>query len=137
MRQLELGCRGKGGENSFRVHLSLKGRNTSAAKGLLKKSVWQVPNQSLFSGKPTDFLLSCDITGMHQPQPAVTPEGQEKAVFVSKRQLADRYSVTVGCVNNWMRQGRIPYLRLSSQLVRFDLNAVDAALKRYEIRSQV
>ena len=61
---------------------------------------------------------------------------EETAVFLTKQQLADRYAVTVGCVNNWMREGRVPYLRLSKQLVRFNLGAVDTALQRYEVHAR-
>jgi hypothetical protein len=37
-------------------------------------------------------------------------------------------------IDNWLAQKRIPRLRLSNRLTRFNLPKVEAALGRYEIR---
>ena len=54
--------------------------------------------------------------------------------FLSKQELAFAVGVSVRSVDNWIAQKRIPYIRLSARLIRFDLNRVKAALARYEIK---
>jgi hypothetical protein len=56
--------------------------------------------------------------------------------LITKKEIAARYRVTIGCIDKWMAQKRIPYYKLSPRLVRFDPAACDAALKRYEIQSR-
>lgn len=48
--------------------------------------------------------------------------------LVDAAKLAERFSVTVATVNNWVREGRIPYIRASRKIVRFVLADVEAAL---------
>ncbi|MGZ0174479.1 MAG: helix-turn-helix domain-containing protein [Planctomycetales bacterium] len=43
-------------------------------------------------------------------------------------ELADRLKVRPGTVRFWSRQGRIPAIRLTPKVVRFDLDAVVSAL---------
>ncbi|MDX6766883.1 MAG: hypothetical protein SFU85_08840 [Candidatus Methylacidiphilales bacterium] len=40
--------------------------------------------------------------------------------LLSKSRLARRYGVTVSCVEKWMSEGKVPFYRLSSRVVRFD-----------------
>ncbi len=58
----------------------------------------------------------------------LTPRG------VSKQELADAYGVSTRTVDAWLAQKRIPVLRLSARLLRFDLDKVGMALDRYEVR---
>jgi excisionase family DNA binding protein len=52
----------------------------------------------------------------------------------SKQEVALAVGVSPRTVDNWMAQKRIPFIRLSPRLIRFDLNRVKAALARYEVK---
>jgi excisionase family DNA binding protein len=54
--------------------------------------------------------------------------------LLSKRELAAALNVSERTIDNWVAQKRIPRLRLSSRLIRYDLHKVEAALARYEVR---
>jgi DNA-binding XRE family transcriptional regulator len=54
--------------------------------------------------------------------------------FLSKRELALAIGVSPRTVDNWMAQKRIPFLRLSARLIKFNLERVKTALGRYEIK---
>jgi excisionase family DNA binding protein len=54
--------------------------------------------------------------------------------FLSKQELAAAVGVSPRTIDSWMAQKRIPFLRLSTRLIRFNLERVKAALARYEIR---
>ncbi len=54
--------------------------------------------------------------------------------LLSKRELATTVGVSPRTIDNWVAQRRIPRLRFSSRLTRFDLNKVEAALSRYEVK---
>jgi excisionase family DNA binding protein len=56
------------------------------------------------------------------------------ARLLSKRQLAAILNVGQRTIDNWLAQKRIPCLRLSNRLTRFNLARVEAALARYEIK---
>jgi hypothetical protein len=51
-----------------------------------------------------------------------------------KPTLARRYTVCVRTVENWMKERRIPVIRLG-RAVRFDPIRCDVALARFEIRA--
>ncbi len=50
--------------------------------------------------------------------------------LVGAREVAERLDVTVGTVNRWVRTGRIPCVRPSRRIVRFDMDAVLAAFSK-------
>jgi excisionase family DNA binding protein len=52
----------------------------------------------------------------------------------SKQEVALAAGVSLRTVDNWMAQKRIPFIRLSARLIRFDLERVKAALARYEVK---
>ena len=54
--------------------------------------------------------------------------------LLSKRELAAVLGVSQRTIENWLAQKRIPQLRLSPRLTRFNLSRVEAALARYEIK---
>lgn len=54
--------------------------------------------------------------------------------FISKEELAIELGISPRTVDNWMAQKRIPYLRLTPRMVRFNLERVKTALDRYEVR---
>ena len=54
--------------------------------------------------------------------------------LLTKRELAAALNVCERTIDNWVAQKRIPYLRLSARLLRFNLAKVEAALARYEVK---
>jgi excisionase family DNA binding protein len=54
--------------------------------------------------------------------------------LLSKRELAAVLNVSERTLDNWLAQKKIPRLRLSNRLTRFNLSRVEAALARYEVR---
>ena len=54
--------------------------------------------------------------------------------LVTKDVVAKAASVSPRTIENWMGQRRIPYVRLSPRCVRFRINAVLAALRKFEVR---
>jgi len=54
--------------------------------------------------------------------------------LILKTELAQALSVSPRTIDNWVRQKRIPVLRFSPRLVRFDLCKVLIALDKFEIR---
>jgi phage terminase Nu1 subunit (DNA packaging protein) len=53
---------------------------------------------------------------------------------VRKCDLAREFSVSLRTIDTWIAQKKIPVLKLSSRLVRFDLDAVRKALDRYTVK---
>jgi excisionase family DNA binding protein len=54
--------------------------------------------------------------------------------FLSKQELALVIGVSPRTIENWMAQKRIPFIRLSARLIKFNPERVKAALARYEIK---
>ncbi len=56
------------------------------------------------------------------------------ARFLSKSQMSAQLGVSKRTIDNWIAQKRIPSLRLSARMRRFNLNKVETALQRYEVK---
>jgi len=54
--------------------------------------------------------------------------------LLSKRELAAVLGVSQRTIENWLLEKRIPRLRLSARLTRFNLPKVLNALARYEVK---
>jgi excisionase family DNA binding protein len=52
----------------------------------------------------------------------------EKTEILTAEKLARRLEVTPDTIRGWARAGKIPTIRLSRKVIRFDLHAVMAAL---------
>jgi hypothetical protein len=67
---------------------------------------------------------------------ALPPQNTDKIAqpLLCKRELAAALAVSPRTVENWLAAKKIPHLRLSPRLTRFDLPKVLAALDRYEVR---
>ena len=52
----------------------------------------------------------------------------------SKQEVALAVGVSPRTIDNWMAQKRIPFLRLSARLIKFNLERVKATLARYEVK---
>ncbi|HOX40189.1 MAG TPA: helix-turn-helix domain-containing protein [Candidatus Brocadiia bacterium] len=50
--------------------------------------------------------------------------------YLTAEDVANRLHVTPGTIRRWVRQGRIPEIRISPKIRRFDPDAVDTALRR-------
>ena len=57
-------------------------------------------------------------------------ETQGESRKVTKHEIARRYGVGARTVSNWMKDKKIPWLKISARMVRFDPAEVDAALIR-------
>jgi hypothetical protein len=51
-----------------------------------------------------------------------------------KRDLCREYGVSPRTVDAWIHQRKIPYLKISPRVVRFDLTEVAKALSRFKIK---
>ena len=49
--------------------------------------------------------------------------------LVTAERIADRFGVSVGTVNAWVRKRLIPFVRVTRKTVRFSLAEVEAALR--------
>lgn len=49
-------------------------------------------------------------------------------MFLKKKEVAERFGISVSSVNNYMRQG-MPYYKIGSKLVRFSSEDVEKWLK--------
>jgi excisionase family DNA binding protein len=54
--------------------------------------------------------------------------------LLSKRELAAVLGVSQRTIENWLAQKRIPQLKFSARLTRFNLPKVEAALEKFELK---
>ena len=54
--------------------------------------------------------------------------------LLKRLQLARAINVSARTVDNWQKQKRIPYLKLSARCVRYHLPSVLAALRKFEVK---
>jgi excisionase family DNA binding protein len=59
-----------------------------------------------------------------------------EAVLLTKKEMAQRYSVNLATIDRWMASKRIPYYRFSPRMIRFNPADCDAALERFKVRSR-
>lgn len=67
--------------------------------------------------------------GENELLPGLSPIKQVKMAehYLTKQEVADRLRVSVSAVDKWMGRGRIPFIRFSARLVRFDWDEVRRA----------
>jgi hypothetical protein len=56
------------------------------------------------------------------------------AGLVNKRVVAQAASASTRSVDNWIRDRKIPVVRISKRCVRFHLPSVLAALRKFEVK---
>ena len=61
-------------------------------------------------------------------------ESANDAGLVNKRVVAQAVSASTRSVDNWIRERKIPVVRISKRCVRFHLPSVLAALRKLEVR---
>jgi len=54
--------------------------------------------------------------------------------LLKRHQLARALNASPRSVDNWQRQKKIPYIKISPRCVRFYLPAVLAALRKFEVK---
>lgn len=54
--------------------------------------------------------------------------------FLTIRQAAARYAVSVRTISRWLSEGRLPKIALSKRLVRLDRQQCDEAIRRFTIQ---
>lgn len=52
--------------------------------------------------------------------------------LLTKAQLAERYAVSVSCIDKWIRDRKIPVYRIARKCVRFDAAKCDAIIAKSE-----
>lgn len=55
--------------------------------------------------------------------------------LLKKAEVAAELNLTVRGVEDMMRRRKIPFLRMSHKVVRFDLDKVRAALSKFEVQA--
>jgi len=55
--------------------------------------------------------------------------GENTGHFLNKQETASMLGIGVRTVGNWMKRGRLPFIRLTKRTVRFDRGAVLAHIK--------
>jgi excisionase family DNA binding protein len=65
---------------------------------------------------------------------AIAPVAPLTRTLLCKRELAAILGVSERTIENWLAEKRIPRLRLSARMTRFNLPKVEAALARYEVK---
>jgi len=70
------------------------------------------------------------------PSQISAPTGCERITkrFHSKQEVALAIGISPRTLDGWMAEKRIPFIRLSARLIRFDLTRVKQALEKYEVQ---
>src|SRR5260370_29384293 len=87
--------------------------------------------------KTSSNIESCEASKSLATETRVDTKARELIFgrhLLSKKELAVAIGVSARTIDNWIAQKRIPFLRLSARLIRFNLERVMAALARYEIK---
>jgi hypothetical protein len=80
------------------------------------------------------LMNTSPVEKMHGRTVPATESAADGSRLVNKKAVAKAASVSCRCVDNWMREKRIPFLKLSPRCVRFEINRVLAALRRFELK---
>jgi hypothetical protein len=58
----------------------------------------------------------------------------DAAALLKRGQLARTLNASCRSIDNWQRQRKIPFIRISPRCVRFHLPSVLAALRKFEVK---
>jgi excisionase family DNA binding protein len=67
----------------------------------------------------------------HLPPVPLIPSQRANA---TRGEAAAEFRVSTRTVDKWVAQKKIPFFRLSPRMVRFDLDEVAAALRRFKVK---
>ena len=73
-------------------------------------------------------------SSQHRGSVSATGSAVKDPALLKRRELAKALSVSARSIDNWQRQRRIPFIKISPRCVLFDLARVLSALKKFEIR---
>jgi len=59
---------------------------------------------------------------------------QQEREFLTIRQAARRYGVSIRTLSRWLADGRLPKIALSKRLIRLDRQQCDEAIRRFTIQ---
>lgn len=82
----------------------------------------------------TSAIVMLTVRNNMNRRNAEKAQRQLPAWGVSKREVAAHLKVSERTVDNWVAEKKIPRLRLSNRLTRFNLSRVEAALARFEVK---
>jgi hypothetical protein len=74
-------------------------------------------------------------THLATPPAETAPPSLPNRKRATKRDVAREYRVSVRTVDQWLHDRKIPYLKISPRVIRFDLDAVERALGRYSVQA--
>jgi len=77
---------------------------------------------------------TCNKVAPGESRPA-TGTAADVLALTTKKGVAKAASTSQRTVDNWMKQKRIPFIKLSPRCVRFHLPSVLAALRRFEVQA--
>jgi len=64
-------------------------------------------------------------------------QAQQACKLVAKPRLAHRYTVSPRTIDNWMKNGVLPFIKIGKKFIRFDPDECDAAIARFKIKVEV
>jgi len=77
------------------------------------------------------FKVSIEAHAGMQPESALfTVKSTPSEGWVSKKELAKHFNISLRTVDNWIKKGLIPHIRMGSRRLRFKLSEVDEAINR-------
>jgi excisionase family DNA binding protein len=66
--------------------------------------------------------------------PSSTPLTPSQRANATRNETAAEFRVSTPTVDKWVSQKKIPFFRLSPRMIRFDLDEVAAALRRFRVK---
>jgi predicted site-specific integrase-resolvase len=57
--------------------------------------------------------------------------------FLTKPGLGRRYGISQRTVDNWMKHGVIPFIKIGRKFIRFDADDCDRALTKFKTKSKI
>jgi hypothetical protein len=66
--------------------------------------------------------------------PSPAPLTQAQRANATRSETAAEFRVSTRTVDKWVSQKKVPFFRLSPRMIRFDLNEVAAALRRFKVK---
>jgi len=73
-------------------------------------------------------------TKAHGNSMSATESAANDPALLKRHQLARALNASPRSVDNWQKQKKIPFIKISPRCVRFHLPSVLAALRKFEVR---
>jgi hypothetical protein len=72
----------------------------------------------------------------HGDGTAATVSAADDPALLKRKQLARAVNTSPRTIDNWQRQRKIPFIKISPRCIRYHLGAVLAALQKYEVKAK-